>query len=484
MNAWSVLPLLVPLITTLACLALRDRPGAQRWASFTGAVLFLAVAGTLAVGTAKGVVYETRLGDWPEPFAIRLRIDALGAALLAVSGVVLVAVLLVPGRGESATASSPLLLPLVHGLMVGVGGAFSTADLFNLYVWFEVMLICALGLIALGRERRHLDAALRYLVLNSLGAVLLLCAVGGIYGISGSLDFGAAATGLGGSESASPAATALVALALLALLIKSAAFPFGAWLPAAYPVLPTPILALFAGLLTKVGAYAVLRLVAEIAPAAAAPLLEPLGWIAAATMLTGVLGAAYHQDLRRILSFHVISQIGYILLAISLGTRAAIAAALVYTIHHILVKANLFLISGLIRRSGGSFDLRHLGGLASRPALAFVFAIPAASLIGLPLTSGFWAKLTVVKLCFAEGRYVFGIVALLVGGLTLYSMTKVWIEAFWKEPPEPVYPRRLPAAAWWSTYSLAAITLVLGIHPEPLLEFAALAARLGPLELP
>lgn len=480
MNLWAVLPVLVPLVTALVCLALQRRPVAQRVVSLVGGALFLGVAVALAAGTAGGAVYETRLGNWPEPFAIRLSIDALGAALLAVSGAVLLAVLAVPGRGECATARSPLVPPLVHGLMAGVGGAFSTADLFNLYVWFEVMLIAALGLLALGRERRHLDAALRYLVLNALAAVLLLCAVGGLYGIGGSLDFDALALGLGGDGPQAAAATALVALALLALLIKAAAFPFGAWLPAAYPVLPTPILALFAGLLTKVGAYAVLRLVAQVAPAASAPLLEPLGWIAAATMVTGVLGAAYHQDLRRILSFHVISQIGYILLAISLGTRAAFAAALVYTVHHILVKANLFLIAGLVRRSGGSFDLRHLGGLASRPALALVFAIPAASLIGLPLTSGFWAKLTVVKLCFAEGRYTFGVLALLVGGLTLYSMAKVWIEAFWKEPPDPHYPRRVPKVAFVATFALAALTLGLGVYPEPLLAFAALAAELGP----
>lgn len=262
------------------------------------------------------------------------------------------------------TPTHPLLLPLVHGTLAGVAGAFSTADLFNLYVWFEVMLICALGLIALGGRRDQLDAAFKYLGLNLFGTLLLLAAVGLLYAATGHLNYQALATA---ARAVDPALLhALLAALAVALLLKSAAFPLYAWLPASYPTLPTPVLALFAGLLTKVGVYAVLRMLGDVFMPAGADWSEALGWVAAATMVAGVLGAAYHWDIRRILAFHIISQIGYILLAVALDGPDGHAAALFYTVHHIIVKANLFLIAGMIAALAGSHDLRLIGGWRRR----------------------------------------------------------------------------------------------------------------------
>jgi multicomponent Na+:H+ antiporter subunit D len=258
----------------------------------------------------------------------------------------------------------PLLLPLVHGLLAGVGGAFATADLFNLYVWFELMLICALGLFALGGRLDQLDAAFKYLVLNLFGTLLLLMAVGAVYAASGHLNYGALAQAADGWTPA--LATAVLAALTLAFLVKAGAFPLFAWLPASYHTLPAPVLALFAGLLTKVGVYAVLRTLGDVFAPAPALLYEVLGWIAAATMLFGVLGAAYHWDMRRILAFHIVSQIGYILLGIALASEAGNAATLFYTLHHIVVKANLFLVAAIVWRLTGSYDLRRIGGLYAR----------------------------------------------------------------------------------------------------------------------
>lgn len=482
-GALVVAPVLVPLLGVLVTLLAWRRPGRQARLSLACAMLFAAAATALLSGTVGGQVFEARFGDWPAPAAIAFSIDRLGAAMLTVSGVVLVAVLLFPVHGGDPGARGLWLHPLLHGLMMGVGGAFSSADLFNLYVWFEVMLISALGLIVIGARREHLEAGLKYLVLNLVGTVMLLIAVGGIYGLSGQLNFAAIGVALDRMGEV-PLAQAYVALLLISLLIKAGAFPFFFWLPAAYPNLPTPILALFAGLLTKVGAYATLRVAGQIAAVPAAGLLEALGWIAVATMLVGVLGAAHHWDTRRILSFHIISQIGYILLAIALGTAAGLAAALFYTLHHIVVKANLFLIGGLVRRVTGSHDLRHAGGVfRSHPWLAALFAIPAASLVGVPLLSGFWAKLLVVRECFAGGDYLWGGAALLVGGLTLYSMLKLWIEAFWKPRPEgsPEPGAAIPARAWLACGGLAAITLAIGVHPQPLLDFSMAAVSAMPL---
>jgi multicomponent Na+:H+ antiporter subunit D len=372
-----------------------------------------------------------------------------------------------------------LLLPLVHGVLAGVGGAFSTADLFNLYVWFEVMLICALGLFAIGGRLDQLDASFKYLVLNLLGTLLLLIAVGAVYGATGHLNF----TALAEAGSALTPALMIVLLTplLLAFLIKAGAFPLYAWLPASYHTLPAPVLALFAGLLTKVGVYAVLRTVGDVFAPAPQVILEALGWIAAATMLFGVLGAAYHWDMRRILAFHIVSQIGYILLAVALSGEAGNAATLFYTVHHIIVKANLFLIAAMIWRLTGSYDLRRIGGLYKlRPGLALLFLVPAFSLVGIPPLSGFWAKLIVLQEALDQGRYVWTGVALVVSVLTLYSMMKIWMEAFWKRHPDedwkpPGDTRLVPA--WAATLGLAAVTLVISLNPQVLLAYAQAAAR-------
>ncbi|MCW5633254.1 MAG: Na+/H+ antiporter subunit D [Rubrivivax sp.] len=379
----------------------------------------------------------------------------------------------------------PLLLPLVHGTLAGVAGAFSTADLFNLYVWFEVMLICALGLLALGGRRDQLDATFKYLGLNLFGTLVLLAAVGLLFAATGHLAFDALAAAARGVEPALK--QALLAVLTMALLLKAAAFPLHAWLPASYPTLPAPVLALVAGLLTKVGVYAVLRTLGDVFAPAGAALAEALGWVAAATMLAGVLGAAYHWDMRRILAFHIVSQIGYILLAVALGGAAGHAAALFYTVHHIVVKANLFLIAGLAAALAGGYDLRRIGGLAAaRPALALLFAVPALSLVGVPPLSGFWAKLLVLQEAFAQGRFTWAALGLAVSVLTLYSMMKIWMEAFWKPHPRagsahaPARGALRLAPAWWATALLAAVTLAIGLAPQGLVGYAqAAAAALG-----
>jgi multicomponent Na+:H+ antiporter subunit D len=220
---------------------------------------------------------------------------------------------------------------------------------------------------------------------------------------------------------------------------------------------------------------------------AGAGLFEVLGWVAAATMVMGVLGAAYHWDMRRILAFHIISQIGYILLAVALGGPGGNTAALFYTVHHIIVKTNLLLIAGMVAALAGSYDLRRVGGLAAaQPALSVLFAVPALSLVGIPPLSGFWAKVLVLQEAFAQGRFAWAALGLLVSVLTLYSMLKIWNEAFWKSHPlvdaaGGWQVRRVALApAWVATVGLAAVTLAIGFAPQALIEFAqAAAASLG-----
>ncbi len=491
MSVVATAPVLVPLATAGLTALVSGRARAQQAISFVGALGFLAAALLVVAQVSSGSSASVAFGDWALPYGIQFQLDGLSSVLVLVTALMGLASLVYLTSEADPGPRHPLVLPLVHGTLAGVAGAFSTADLFNLYVWFEVMLICALGLIALGGRRDRLDAAFKYLGLNLFGTLLLLAAVGLLYAATGQLNYGALAVA---ARQVDPALLHVLLAALaVGLLLKSAAFPLYAWLPASYPTLPAPVLALFAGLLTKVGVYAVLRTLGDVFMPAGAALFEALGWVAAATMVAGVLGAAYHWDMRRILAFHIVSQIGYILLAVALGGPSGNAAALFYTVHHIVVKANLFLIAGMIAAQAGSYDLRRIGGLAAaRPALALLFAVPALSLVGIPPLSGFWAKLLVLQEAFAQQRFVWAALGLLVSVLTLYSMMKIWLEAFWKRHPETGdageadaasawQPRRVfLAPAWAATCALAAVTLAIGLAPQALIEFAREAgAALG-----
>ena len=470
-------PVLIPLLTALLTALLYLHKTARRWVSLTGALLLLASALALAVEVDCVGRISVVLGGWPLPYAIEFAADRAGAFMVLAAALLGAAVVLHQAGRADPAPETPILHPLLHGLLAAAGGAFVTADLFNLYVWFELLLIVALGLLAHGGRPRQLDAAFKYLALNLLGTVLLLMAVAFVFGATGQLNFSALAEAARRPELAGilPVYAALLALAFL---LKAGAFPWFAWLPASYHTLPAPVLALVGGLITKVGVFALLRM-GQIFAGSPPSFDEALGWIALATMLSGVLGAAYHWDLRRILAFHIISQIGYLLLGVALASPAGAAGVLFFTAHNMLVKADLFLIAGLIWALAGHYDLRRIGGLyQAYPGLATLFLIAAFSLVGVPPSSGFWGKFLLVRESFAQERYVWGGVALAVGVLTLYSMTKIWLEAFWKPHPEPGLQASAAGLkpAWWSVALLTALILALGLMPEPALRYVESAA--------
>ncbi|MDP1863256.1 MAG: proton-conducting transporter membrane subunit [Thiobacillus sp.] len=357
---------------------------------------------------------------------------------------------------------------------------FLAADLFNLYVWFELMLIAVLGLFVLGGGQRHAEAAFKYFAVSMLGTLLMLGAVGMIYGATGHLNFIALRVAAQQPELAGVLPVYVVFL-LLAFLLKAGAFPLFVWLPASYHTLPTPILALVGGLLTKLAVYVVLRLLGDVFVAIPGMLLEALGWLAVITMVSGVLGAAYHWDVRRILAFHIVSQIGYLLLGIALASPAGAAGTSFFLFHNILVKANLFLIAGLMWAAAGHHDLRRMGGLyRARPFLAVLFLLSALSLVGVPPTSGFWGKFMLLREAFAQGHFVWGGAALAVGLLTLYSMSKIWVEGFWK--PHPNYSSDhaaalapLPRTAYAVVAGLSLAILILGLFPQPFVQYVETA---------
>lgn len=479
MNALLVAPMLVPLVTMILCIMARRRHRLVALVSMLGAAALLLVGLALVRLASADVVLAGQLGGWSAPYGISIVIDRLSAAMVAITGVIGLATVVYGRVRDDDPAAGRDFHLFVQGLLVGVCGAFVTADLFNLYVWFEVLLMGSFALIVLGGGRRRLAGTINYVVLNLVATLLFLLSAGMVYGATGTLNMGELAL-LFRAGAAPAGATVAVVLMLLAFAIKAALFPLFGWLPASYHVAWTPVSALFAGLLTKVGVYALIRVVTLLWPDHGV-MHETLLWVACATMLVGVLGAAAQNEVRRILSFHIVSQVGYMVLGLAIASPLAIAGAVFYLIHHIVVKANLFLIGGIAARLSGSERLAAMGGLYARaPALAILFAIPALSLAGIPPLSGFWAKFVLVRASLESGLWWAAGVALLTGVFTLLSMSKIWNEAFLKAHPRGdagFTPTGGLGAAWWAIGALAAITVIIGLCAGPVMDYAIAAAE-------
>jgi multicomponent Na+:H+ antiporter subunit D len=472
-----LLPVVIPISVAAACLMAWRRRRLQHALAWVGATVHLAASLRLLCVVSDRGIQVVQAGNWPAPFGISLVADLLAAVMVVVTGLIGLAVTVYSPATVDARREAFGYYPLLHVLLAGVSGSFLTGDLFNLYVWFEVMLIASFVLMALGGERGQIEGAFKYVTINLLSSALFLAAVGLLYGTTGTLNMAHVALSLRQADSG--LSTVFAMLLLAAFGIKAAVFPLFFWLPASYHTPPSAVSALFAGLLTKVGVYALIRVFTLIFVQDPAFTHTLILILAGLTMITGVLGAVAQNDFRRILSFHIISQIGYMIMGLGLFTPLGLAASIFYVIHHIVVKTNLFLISGVVHRLSRSYDLSRLGGLYSAsPLLGVLFLIPALSLAGLPPLSGFFAKLFLVQAGLEAGATPIVAVALIVSLLTLLSMMKIWAEVFWKPAPAAISGAapKGRAALWLPVVLLALVTVVIGAAVGPVFDLARRAA--------
>jgi multicomponent Na+:H+ antiporter subunit D len=483
MNWFLVLPIILPFAFAAATLQFREDFRQQQTLSMLGAFLHFGACLFLFAKVCQNGIATTQIGNWPAPFGITIVADHLSAIMVAVTGILNLSVT-VYSRNEI----KPGLLksgyhPLMHILIGGVCGAFLTGDLFNLYVWFEVMLMASFGLLVLGQEKQQFDSGVKYVMINLFSTLLFITGIGLLYGLTGTLNM--ADLHLKVQDVADKGLlTAIAAIFMAAFGIKSGIFPLFFWLPASYHTPPVAISAMFAGLLTKVGVYSLIRMFSLVFTFDVAYTHGLLLATAVLTMITGVLGAAAFNEFRRILSFHIISQVGYMVMGLALFTPLAVTGSVFYIFHHMIVKTNLFLISGVSRKVGGSFELAKLGGFYRfNGFLAVLFFIPAFSLAGVPPLSGFWAKLILIRAGLEIQSYMVAATAAVVGLLTLYSMTKIWGEAFWKPKPETTETEsednRQKPSFWMLApiIALAVLTITIGLAPEPFLKIAGQAAH-------
>jgi multicomponent Na+:H+ antiporter subunit D len=482
--SFLVLPILIPLASAVVAFCCGRRWSWQSAVSISGSILQLGACAMLLETVFRSGIQAEQMGGWPAPFGITLVADHLSAIMLLITAIIGLAANIYALADIDRIYKALGFHTLYQILIAGICGAFLTGDLFNLYVWFEVMLMASFGLLVMGGTPRQLDGGVKYVTLNLMATLMFITGLGLLYAMTGTLNM--ADLHIKMQQLANPAlSTAVAMLFIMAFGLKAGAFPLFFWLPSSYHTPPPAIAAVFSGLLTKVGVYALLRVFTLIFTRDVVATHTLLLVMACFTMVTGVLGAAVQTEFRRILAFHIISQVGYMIMGLGLFTPLALAGSIFYLIHHIIVKANLFLISGLVSKRYGHDDLQRLGGLyRSAGGLAVLFLIPAFSLAGFPPLSGFWAKFVLLQASLEVGAYLVAAVALGVGLLTIYSMTKIWIAVFWKPLPVEGASTSAPAGGGhWSAVmlvpviALAAMTVIIGLGPQPFLEMAFKAAE-------
>ncbi|TVQ34412.1 MAG: Na+/H+ antiporter subunit D [Geminicoccaceae bacterium] len=475
-------PIIISFLTAIACFLARHDRVAQRWLSLLGSIALLIASFLLAAEVIRHGPIAAAMGGWLPPFGIVLVADLFAVSMVVISAIIAVTTTIY-SFGEVTDGEERFgFHTLLHSLLAGGCGAFLTGDIFNLYVWFEVMLIASFGLLILGGRKEQIDGAVKYVVLNLISTIAFLTGIGLIYGATGTLNMAELRDAIPAIENDTVVLTTAV-IFLFGFGVKAALFPVFFWLPASYHTPAVVVSSLFTALMTKVGVYALIRFFTLMYDTQMPQMQTMLLIIAAFTMVVGVLGAAAQNSIRRILAFHSVSQIGYILLGLAIFTPLALVGAIFFIIHHIVVKANLFLVGGVMTRLTGSEDLAKIGGLWRRtPWLAVLFLLPALSLAGLPPFFGFWAKLVVIQASFEADAYLYGFIALFVGLLTMYSMSKIWMEGFWKAHPNPSGAAALSLSRNELALLVAPIVLLtvattaLGLFASPFFDIAVQAA--------
>lgn len=466
-----VLPVLLCLVGAAVLLMLRTQLRLQAWVA--GAVVLLVVVCNVVLVnrvTAGGPLSMT-MGKWLPPFGVSFTADLMGAGFATAAAFATFCVLLSMQGSTPEGAVRDGIYPLILLLLAGVSGAFLTGDLFNLYVWFEVMLIASFGLFVLAGHPLQLDGAVKYGILNFIATTLFLLALGLLYGTVGTLNM---ADIIGAARRADLAPlVAITALFALAFGMKAAVFPVNAWLPASYHTPPAPLSALLGGLLTKVGVYAFVRLLVMLLPAARDVLAPAITIVAIATMLLGPLSALAETNLRRAVGFLLIGGIGVAISGVLPGQLAVLEGSMLYVVHAILTLTALYLVAGLVEQATGTSDIRQMGGLyAANSWLSLLFLVLILGVAGVPPFLGFWPKLVFLQGFLAEGAWPLVFALLLNSLLTLIVGARLWSLIFLRPRTAPL--GKLQGAG--GAILLTGTVVMLGLWPSLIVDIAVGAA--------
>jgi multicomponent Na+:H+ antiporter subunit D len=482
-SALLAVPIFVPLLcAALTMIAYRHRD-VQRFIAVAalGAVLVDAIL--LLIRVEADGVQSVQVGAWPAPIGITLVADMFSALMLVISIATVLAVLVFAIGQPGADQDQPVFHPVYLVMTAGVSLSFLTGDLFNLFVAYEITLAASYVLITLGGRREQVRTGMTYIIINLLASTLFVVGIAWVYAATGTMNLADLSVKIAALPDG--VQTALSMFLFLVFGIKAAIFPLFFWLPDSYPTARTPVTAVFAGLLTKVGVYSIVRTQTLLFPETRPSVV--LLVFAGFTMVIGVLGAIAQNDMKRILSFHIVSQIGYMILGLGLFTVSGIAGTVFFIVHQIPVKTALFLTTGLVEEGTGSTALNRVGGLVRRmPLVAGLFLVAALSLAGIPPLSGFVGKLAILEAGVGSHTYLIVGVGLAVSLFTLFSMTKIWNGVFWGTAEDPTIrlamadPERrlaIPHLMTGATVALVLLTLAIALFGGPLYDLSERAAQ-------
>lgn len=474
-----ILPIIGQMLIAVIQIFFWKKETPQRIISVGGSVVMLLLSIQLFQKTWGGIL-TMQAGGWAAPFGITFVADIFSSTMVLLTAIAGLAVGVFSSVSISKARMQYGYFPIFHFLLAGLNGAFLTGDLFNLYVWFEIIIISSFVLMTLGGKRSQMEGAIKYVTLNMLASVIFLTAIAILYGITGSLNMADLSLNVAQIENRGLVnVTAL--LFFIGFGIKSAVFPLYFWLPSSYHTPPSAIVAIFGGLLTKVGVYALLRVFTLIfIPDAFTSQLFIL--VAAITLITGAFGAINKKDIRRMFSYLIVCHIGFMIAGLGMYTEIALTGAIFYLIHDIVVKTNLFMVSGVIYKIKGTMDLRKLGGMyAEYPKLSLLMAIVFFSLVGIPPLSGFWPKIYLYEAGFFTGSHFLLGAMILASFVTLYVIARMWAEVFWKTSPATgqQFTDAFAGMPWYRKtvmvlpiLFLAAISLFIGLGAEKIFVLA------------
>lgn len=477
MNNVIVLPLLIPLVTAVILIFCSKYVRAQRLISAISVVMNVLVALFIVNQVNHEGIQTLHMGGWLPPYGIVFVADMLAALLVLTTLIVAAGCLFYAFRSIGEEREKHYFYPFFQFLLAGVIGSFLTGDLFNLFVCFEVMLIASYALIVLGGTKRQLRETLKYMLINIISSTLFVAAVAYLYGTVGTLNMAHLSQRV--AEVHQDGVLSVIGiLFLIVFALKAGLFLFF-WLPGSYSAPPAAVTALFGALLTKVGLYAIIRTFTLIFYHDIGGIHAIIGWMAAATMILGSLGAVAYKDLGRILNYNIIISVGFIAFGVAVASSDSLNGAVFYLMHDMIAKALLFILGGIIIASAGTNKLSEMGGMMKRhPLVGWMFFIAALALVGIPPLSGFLGKVLIIRGGLSEGHYWLSGLALASSLAVLYSLIKVFMGAFWGDVPGPrdtQQPVRIHRTAYAAVIGLSVMVIVLGVGSEWIYSYTSQA---------
>jgi multicomponent Na+:H+ antiporter subunit D len=473
-------PILTHMITAVLLLLFWQQTQIQKVISVIGNSIAFLMCVRLFYATQEHGFLTLNTGGWVAPFGITFVSDTFSSVMVMLTALVSLAVGIYSTAALNPSRIKYGYFFLFHFLIMGLLGAFLTGDIFNLYVWFEIVIISSFVLLTIGGKKMQMEGAIKYVTLNILASTIFLTAIGILYGITGTLNMADLSVKIAAIENRGlVSVTGLLFFAGFG--IKSAIFPLYFWLPSSYHTPPSAIAALFGGLLTKMGVYAMIRVFTLIFRPDDFT-LNVFVVIAIMTLVTGALGTINKRSVRRMLSYLIVCHIGYMIAGIGIYTELAFVGVIFYLIHDVIVKSNLLMITGIIQKIRETIDMQRLGGLyKDYPKLSFIIAIAMFSLVGIPPLSGFWPKIMLFGESLKAQEYVLFGAIILASFVTLFVVVRMWSEVFWKESPKPLteeidhfaevsFGQKVALVAPIAFLSL--VSLYIGLNAESIFEVA------------